>query len=279
MIPFDLEYFCPDTLQEAADTYVQCRDNGLNPLYYAGGTEIVTFCRAHKIQPGALIDIKHIPECLELGECADELVFGAALSLNTIIECNAFPLLTRIAEAIADHTVRNRLTPGGNLAGRLPYRETALACLLSDATVQIAGPAGTRQMAFSELCQTRLLLEDGEFLVHIRVPKALSRAPWFYRRKTKYSRVDYPIASAAFLRHNGQMRMAIGGAFPCPVRASQTEAVLNDEHIPIAERPSKALEAIAFYANDDHRASSKYRVELLKNMIYEALEWNDELNE
>ncbi len=279
MIPFELEYLRPATLEEAANAYVQCRDNGLNPVYYAGGTEIVTFCRAHKMQPGALIDIKHIPECLELGEHADELVFGTALSLNTIIEHNAFPLLSRIAEGIADHTVRNRLTLGGNLAGRLPYRETALACLLSDATVEIFGPGGTRQIAFSELCQTQLLLEDGEFLVHIRVSKALSLAPWFYRRKTQSSRVDYPIASAAFLRHNGQIRMAIGGAFPCPVRASHAEAVLNDAQISLAESPARALGRIAFHANDDHRASSEYRTMLLKKMVQEALEWNAEVME
>jgi xanthine dehydrogenase FAD-binding subunit len=256
------------------NAYVQCRDNGLNPMYYAGGTEIVTFCRAHKIQPGALIDIKHIPECLEMGERADELVFGSAFSLNAIIERNVFPLLSRIAEGIADHTVRNRLTLGGNLAGRLPYRETALACLLSDAIAQIAGPVGTREIAFSELCQTRLLLEDGEFLAHIRVSKALSRAPWFFRRKTASSRVDYPIVSAAFLQRDGNIRMAVGGAFFFPVRASQAEAVLNDTNISLAERPAKVLEAIAFHANDDFRASSEYRFELLKNMLHEALEWS-----
>jgi CO/xanthine dehydrogenase FAD-binding subunit len=56
----------------------------------------------------------------------------------------------------------------------------------------------------------------------------LSSAPAYYRRKTKNSRIDYPIASAAFIKDGQQIRMAIGGVFHFPVRSLEAETVLND---------------------------------------------------
>ena len=64
MIPFDFEYLRPESLEEAWGSYTLMQNHGLNPVYYAGGTEIVTYCRTHNIQPGAIIDLKHVPECL-----------------------------------------------------------------------------------------------------------------------------------------------------------------------------------------------------------------------
>ena len=113
MIPFDFEYLRPESLTEAITSYQQLHQEGLQPIYYAGGTEIVTFCRAGKMRPDAVIDVKCIPECRILETDGDVVICGAALPLNAIIIWNGFPLLSEVAQAIADHTVRNRLTLGG----------------------------------------------------------------------------------------------------------------------------------------------------------------------
>ena len=82
MIPFDLVYYRPGSLAEAVEAYAQAERDGLTPAYLAGGTEITTFCRMGKLKPGALVDIKRIPECRARGVEQDELVFGAALTLE-----------------------------------------------------------------------------------------------------------------------------------------------------------------------------------------------------
>ena len=158
------------------------------------------------------------------------------------------------------------------MAGRIPYREVVLPLLLAEATVQLAGPAGTRTAPMQEVFNRRLLCEDGEFLVRIRVPKTIVSAPTFYRRKTKNSRVDYPIASATFLKNAGQLRMAVGGAYGFPIRSTEAEVVLNDSKIPLIDRPAKVIEAIPLTIRHDHRASAEYRRMLLEQMIKEALE-------
>jgi len=60
MIPFDFEYYLPGNAAEAVTLYSELAESGRKPLYYAGGTEVITFCRRQVIAPAALIDLKAI---------------------------------------------------------------------------------------------------------------------------------------------------------------------------------------------------------------------------
>ena len=68
MIPINFTYSRPENLTEALEAFTKAEKEGLKPLYLAGGTEITTFCRNGTITPGALVDIKRIPDCLRLDE-------------------------------------------------------------------------------------------------------------------------------------------------------------------------------------------------------------------
>jgi CO/xanthine dehydrogenase FAD-binding subunit len=272
MIPFDFEYLRPESLAEAITSYQQLHQEGLKPIYYAGGTEVVTFCRAGRMQPGAVIDVKRIPECRMLAMDSDVMICGAALPLNAIITWNRFPLLSEVAQVVADHTVRNRLTLGGNIAGHLPYRETVLPLLLTDAVMQTAGPQGERHIPIQDIFQKRLMLVEGELLVQIQVPKHHLAASTWYQRKTKHSRIDYPIASAAFLKDKEQIRMAIGGVSEFPFRSVELETMLNDTGTSTVVRAAQIVSNLPFPVANTHRASAEYRLMLLERMLVEALE-------
>lgn len=272
MIFLNFDYFRPTTIEEACEVYAFMQKNGHSPQYYAGGAEIVTYCRTNQLQPGAVIDLKHIPACLELTITEEDVVLGAALTLNTIIEANLYPLLSDVAGAIADHSVRNRITLGGNMAGRLPYRETLLPLLIADASVQLAGPQGQRSVALESLFDKSLLLKEGEFIVQIRIPKSMTTAPGLYRRRTRQSRVAYPIASGSFLKHAGRLRMAIGGVYGFPVRSIEAEKRLNDPDASQLEHLPTILDAIPLKLLDDQRASAVYRQMLLTQILQEAFE-------
>ena len=116
MIPCDFDYYLPDTWQEAVDIFHSLKAEGKNPLYYGGGTKIISMARVSSIRPDAVIDIKKIPECQSFGTDGSKLFFGAALTLTTIRESGLYPLLSHAAGRIADHTVQCKLTLGGNLA-------------------------------------------------------------------------------------------------------------------------------------------------------------------
>ena len=270
MIPRDLVYHRPETPAEAAAAYAAAREEGLKPYYLAGGTEITTFARRGLIDPGALIDIKSLPECRQLGREDRKLVFGAALTLNEIVGEGSFPLLAAAAK-IVDNTVRNRLTLGGNIAGMLPYRETVLPFLLTAAEARLFGPEGEREVPLAEVFSRRLKPGPGEFLVQLRVPEAEASLPWFRRRRVKQSRLDYPLLTLCVLRAGEGIRLAVAGAFDAPVRSREAEEIVNEAGAPAADRAARAAGAFGLRVRDDQRASAEYREELLRGALEEAI--------
>ncbi|MFP4345472.1 MAG: FAD binding domain-containing protein [Anaerolineales bacterium] len=270
MIPINFVYVRPGSLEEAVEAYMQALEEGRSPEYYAGGTEVVSYTRELKIEPDVVIDLKVLPELGVQAVEGGEYVFGACLTLNELVEGGRFPLLSRAAQ-IVDHTIRNRLTLGGNIAGRLPYRETVLPFLLSEARVRLYGPAGERVVPLSEVFDKRLQLEPGELLVQLLVAPGFTEAPWFYRRRTKKGRLDYPIVTAAFLEWEGALRMATSGVYGFPLRSAEAEAVLNEGALEVGERAARVVDAVPFKVFDDLRASAAYRRALTEKAIGEAL--------
>ena len=78
------------------------------------------------IHTNAVIDIKDIPECRTLQFERHHLALGSALTLTEITENGGFPLLSKAAREVADHTARNKITLGGNICGQIFYREAVL---------------------------------------------------------------------------------------------------------------------------------------------------------
>jgi len=145
MIPFDFEYYKPTSAREAVSLFNTLNSQGKKPVYYGGGTEIISFSRLYQLYPKAVIDIKGIPECNVLEFQNDHLIIGAAVTLTQIQESNFYPLLSWCGGRVADHTIRNKITLGGNICAKIPYRESILAFLVSDCEVVIEGVNGARR--------------------------------------------------------------------------------------------------------------------------------------
>lgn len=272
MIPFDFIYLRPDTVEEAVQAFADCDREALSPYYYGGGTEIVTFARAGKVRPGAVIDIKGIPECRALERHNDGVVYGAGLALNRVVEGGQFPLLEKAAAGVADHTVRNRLSFGGNIAGQLPYRETVLPLLLAEAELMLAGPEGRRTAAIGELFNKRLVLGKGELVLQARVAAKATKAPWVHVRREKGTRIDYPLLSVAVLELDGGLRLAASGLLAFPFRDEGVEEAINRTGVPARERAEEAVSRLPAPARADQRGSAEYRVHLFKEIVVEAIE-------
>ncbi|UUZ84865.1 FAD binding domain-containing protein [Paenibacillus sp. P26] len=95
MISFDFDYYRPASAAEAVRLFQQADAEGKQPLYYAGGTEIITMARLNQLWTGAVIDIKGIPECRSMEVQKDRLVIGSAVTLTALSEARLFPLLGR----------------------------------------------------------------------------------------------------------------------------------------------------------------------------------------
>ncbi|MEL1135006.1 FAD binding domain-containing protein [Desulfitobacterium sp. THU1] len=271
MIPFDFEYYKPASMMEAVDTFRLLNTQGKAPLYFNGGTEIITMARRSHIFTEAVIDIKGIPECNTLYIQNEKLVIGASVALTQLEESNIFPLLGRASRKVADHTVRNKLTVGGNICGRITFREAVLPFLLSDSKVVLAEQTGIRNVPINQVFNKTLNLEEGEFLVQLVTDVGYSQFPFMSIKKTKQEKSAYPLISIDSLKKDGQIRFAFSGVCPFPFRSSNIEQVLNDKTIPLELRINKALSILPAPINNNIEASAEYREFVLKNTLSDII--------
>lgn len=272
MIPFNFAYCRPDTLQEACEAFAQLQAEGKNPLYYGGGSEIITMCRAGRIHPGAVINVKRIAQCLEMAMRDDWLHLGAACTLNQVKESKLFPLLTLTCGRIADHTNQCRITLGGNLCGTIMYREASLPLLLSDATVTLLGGRGVRTVTFQSVFKGRMRIHADELVVALQVPGWALQAQHFHVKRTANEKIDYPLVSMAALLKEGRLRAAFSGICSYPFRSTQIEDALNDWALSCEERAEKAAALLPEPAYGDAEGSSEYRLFVFKNTVKTLLE-------
>jgi len=205
---------------EAVDTFRLLNTQGKAPLYFNGGTEIISMARRSHIFTEAVIDIKGIPECNTLNVQNEKLVIGASITLTQLAESEIFPLLGRAARKVADHTVRTKLTIGGNICGKITFREAVLPFLLSDSTVVLAGQKGIRHVPIHQVFNKTLNLEQGEFLVQLVTDIDYRQFPFMSIKKTKQETSAYPLISIDSLKKDGQIRFAFTGVCPFPFRSS-----------------------------------------------------------
>lgn len=216
MIPFDFEYYRPETLDEAFACFARLSKAGKGPVWYAGGTELISMARVGSLSFGAAVDLKAVPECTFLGVEKGRLRLGAALTLTAIHDSGLFPLLGRTVGRIADHTIQGKITLGGNLAGTIQYREAALPLLLCGAKAQVMTAKGLEERPFPQVFPGRLALDQGEFLVSVDLPEAQARRPHCHAKRTKLDKIDYPLVTLCAVSEGGEVRMAVSGYGPAP---------------------------------------------------------------
>lgn len=271
MIPFDLVYYRPESIQEALKAFQEADADGLKPRFLSGGTELVTMARDNKITARAFIDLKRLPETQVLDMQDRELRIGACVTLNRVIEENPWPLLSTAARGVADHSVRNTVTLGGNVAGMLPYREALLPFLVAGGGVEIAGPAGTRSVPVREIFDKRLKLAAGEFLLALTVDREELQRRHFHGRRTKDARVDYPLVSLSMAAREKGITAAVSGAAAYPILDAGLNAALSGAGS-AADRAEQAADALAGSIRGDMRGSAEYRRFLLADTLREGLE-------
>jgi len=271
MIPYDFEYHRPTTLSEALQLYESLDKEGKEPIYYSGGTEMITFARINLVQTKAVIDIKTIQECRMSGFHDESLITGSGLSLTAIEEENHFPLLRMTSREIADRTARNKITIGGNLCGRIFYREAVLPFLLTESKVLIGDRTGVKIKQAMDIFNGVLKLKKGELLVQALTTKADVLLPYYHIKRRQQWETGYPLVTAAALKKEGQIRTAFSGVCPFPFRSLEMEQVLNNKELSTEKRIEQALRMVPQLVLNDTEGSAQYRLVVLKTILKDIL--------
>lgn len=271
MIPFNFDYYRPRTVQEAVEQFQLLQRQGKRPMYYSGGTEIITWARRLSIRPGAVIDIKAIPECKVLGYHGDWLTIGSCISLSALSAANPFPLLSEASLGIADQTARNQITLGGNICGRIHYREAVLPLLVSNSRVVLAGAGGMKEVSIHDVFRQHIRLENGQFVVQFRIGRRDITLPYVHYKKRQIGYVGYPVVTLSAVKKDRQIRMAFSGVCAFPFRSAEMERALNDPSMPIPERVEQAIRRLPAQVIANAEGSAAYRTHVLRQTMVEAM--------
>lgn len=276
MIPFPLVYYCPETIQEATLVYDRLKTEGQRPVYYGGGTEILTMARLNQVEVGALIDLKGIPEMTKVATNGDAIGFGAGLTLAQVAQDDTWPLLTATVDRIADHTTRSKITLGGNLGSTLPYREASLPFLLVDSWAEVAAQNTVERRPFPAVFDGQLRLASGEFLLRLWVNRDVIPHPFASWKMTRFDWIDYPLVTVAAIHHGPHTKMALTGYGKAPMRLKTLDPIFSNASQTAGERARTAVTQLAEIAIDDIHGSAAYRQFVLQNTLTDIIQQLEE---
>lgn len=174
------KFIKPQTTEELA----KILEENEGSLFYSGGTEIMADYRQGKIPQVTWIDLKQVEGTREL---TDETI-GSCVFLN---ELEKPAMLVDVARGVADQTIRNHLTIGGNICGKLPFRETVLPLLALDAEVSILSNREIIKDKLRNRFDKFMKLKPGELVYQFHFDAA--EKPYRYQRYTISGSIDYPV--------------------------------------------------------------------------------------
>jgi aerobic carbon-monoxide dehydrogenase medium subunit len=248
----------------------------------AGGQSLLPALNLRLMAPSVLIDIAHVPELRGISITDDHLRIGALtrhveLQTSPLIAAHA-PLLTQAIAHVAHPAIRNRGTLGGNLAHADPASELPACLLALEATLHVAGPQGTRDVAahdfFTGVYTTAL--EPGDILLGVTLPVAKPGMVHAFHELSRRSG-DYAIVGLACAGHftSGQfstLNLAYFAVGDHAVLAKTAAAALTTR----ALTPDVITSAQSALAHDldphsDPQATAAMRLHLARVLLARAL--------
>ena len=269
--PFEL--IEPGSVAEAVAMFARAGDAA---RIVSGGTALVPMIRLGLIRPDPLIALHRIPGLADVRVDDGALHLGAMASMADVarspIVRGRWKLLAEAAGRVATPAIRTTATVGGNLAYAEAASDIAPALLCLEASVETAGPGGDCSVPitsfFTGFYETAL--EPGAIVKGVRVPSCPESAAAGYVKFCPRSAEDKPLIGVAALvdLDRGRchdVRIALGGAAPTPIRASRAEAVLRGEALGEATLRA-AADAAANEADplSDLMGSAQYRREMVR---------------
>jgi carbon-monoxide dehydrogenase medium subunit len=279
----DFEYATAATVDEAVSLLAA---RGEKAKILAGGTDILVQLREGLRDADFVLDIKKIPELMELNYSAERgLRLGAAVPCYRIYGnqqvATAYPALADAARIIGGWQIQSRASVGGNLCNSSPAADTIPALIALGATCHIAGPQGNRSLPVEQFCTApgRNTLARGEFLVWLEFPAPAKKGGSHYQRFIPRNEMDIAVVGCgAWLQLDAagktieRARIGLGAVAPTPLFAADASNWLAGK--PATEETfAQAGEMARQVARpiSDMRGTAEYRVHLVGVLVKRTL--------
>jgi CO/xanthine dehydrogenase FAD-binding subunit len=275
----------PTSLSEALDILVAGR--GWRPI--AGGTDLMVQIAGELAPPPErVLDLWRLDELRGIDFEDGALSIGALTTYTEIRRSQLvqehLPALAEAAATIGAAQIQNRGTLGGNAINASPAGDTLPVLLATDAQLVLASAAGDRAVPASDFWPSYRVTarRDDELLIRMRIPLPSGRQVRFRKVGTRRAQAISKVVTAVSWREDGgvwrDVRVALGSVAPTPIRARQTERVLEGA----APRQTTADHAARTLADeikpiDDVRSTADYRrivaARILHRLLREAGGW------
>jgi aerobic carbon-monoxide dehydrogenase medium subunit len=195
VFPADFDYVRAGSLRDALALLRNAADTDEDAKLLAGGQSLLPMMKLRLATPGTLIDIGGIPELIGVTTDLDGATAIKALTTYRALQRDPFvtarfPALADALAVLADQQVRARGTVGGCVAHGDPAADLPAVLLAHDATITLAGPAGTRHTPLDSFLQGVFAtdLEFDEIVTAITLPAPARRG----RTGSAYEKFEQP---------------------------------------------------------------------------------------
>lgn len=284
MKPPAFAYADPGSISEALETLQQYGDES---KVLAGGQSLVPLLNMRLAQPQVLVDLNRIAElgylALEERGGTPGLVLGAMTRQRSVEEAHEvlteLPLLQEAIRWVGHPQIRNRGTVGGSVAHADPAAELPLVFRALDGMATVRSSRGDRSIPAAEFFVHTFTpaLDPDEMLIDVWLPLAAPRTGQAFlevaRRHGDFALVA--VAASLTLGEHGtckDVRVAIGGAAPVPMRANGAEAAIRGQRASLdLFREAGRLASTETEPTGDIHADAEYRREVAGVLTYRAL--------
>lgn len=275
MKPARFEYDAPSTM---ADAVAMMAEHGGEAKVLAGGQSLVPMMSLRLATPARLVDINKVAELQTIDRVDGSLRVGAGVRQSAAehdpMVATEVPLLARALPLIGHFQIRNRGTVGGSIAHADPASELPAVALALDATMEVAGAVGRRDVPASEFFEstwTTTMAAD-ELLCAVRFPVWGGPSGFAVVEIARRSGDFALVGAACGVTVDGdtvtRAAISVFGVGPTAVRAASAEEALM-AGLPIEEAAAEASHGLD--PSDDIHASGVYRRQVAAVVVRRAL--------
>jgi CO/xanthine dehydrogenase FAD-binding subunit len=283
-MPIEPAVASPRTLDDAL---AALRDGSFRPI--AGGTDLMVQLAAEVGEPPAqVLDLWRLSELRGIAERGGILSLGALTTYSEIRRSGLvrarLPALAEAAATIGAAQIQNRGTLGGNVVNASPAGDTLPILLATDSVLVVRSAERERSVEARNFwpAYRKTALAPEELLIRVDIPPPARREVVFRKVGTRRAQAISKVVMALAYREDGgvwrDVRVALGSVAATPIRAPETESVLEGA----APRATVADHAAAVLARelhpiDDVRSTAEYRrivaSRILHRMLRDAGGW------
>jgi carbon-monoxide dehydrogenase medium subunit len=274
--PFD--YHCPGELSEAIAILQQYSDEA---KVLAGGQSLIPLLSLRLSRFDHLVDLQAIEDLRGITTVDGSIRVGAMTTQAGIArnaDAATVPLLAKATSHIGHYQIRNRGTVGGSLAHADPAAEYPAVAVALDASLEIAGPGGTRQVSAADFFVSTWVtaMEPEEVLVAAHFPVWSGSTGWAVDEVARRAG-DFAMCGAVCgVQLDGdrlsRVALALFSVGSVPVRARAIEATLAGAAVEDLDLPNIGAEvAAALDPPGDLHATGEQRRNMARVLVPRVL--------